>query len=130
MDQECRQCGRCCERWGWGQKGTAADLVPWIEGKRWDILVHVAVRLASGRWVRGDAIQGKDIPSVTRVSYWHEPSGLPLRSCPFLGRGEDGRAFCAIHAVRPSVCREYEPWNCTGDEFLQVRCPACREMMP
>jgi len=130
MVQYCKQCGRCCERWGWGQEGTADDLVPWVAGGRRDILVHVAVRLASGQWTRGDSIREEDISSVNRVLYWQDPDGRHLRSCPFLERRGDGLAACAIHSVRPGVCREYSPWNCTDGDYLQVKCPACNEMTP
>jgi Fe-S-cluster containining protein len=130
MEQVCRQCGRCCERWGWGQTGTVADLVPWIREGRDDILRHVSVRLASGRWVSGCTIREENLPSVTAVRYWQDLGGHPLRYCPFLQKRGEGLAFCAIHEVRPLVCREYAPWNCTGGEYMQVKCPACRDRMP
>lgn len=130
MVQDCRRCGRCCERWGWGQEGSAEDLVPWVAAGRKDILVHVNVQLSGGEWRRGDRLRSEEIPAVTRVRYWWDPGGRPLRTCPFLRMDSDGLASCAIHPVRPAVCREYSPWKCTGSEYLLVKCPACREMMP
>ena len=41
--QDCLQCGKCCEKWGWGQKGVIEDLVPWIDADRQDILQHVSL---------------------------------------------------------------------------------------
>ncbi|HRU79832.1 MAG TPA: YkgJ family cysteine cluster protein [Methanolinea sp.] len=130
MEQVCRQCGRCCERWGWGQPGTVTDLVPWVRAGREDILRHVSVRLSGGRWVSGDSLREGDLSSVVAVRYWQDTGGRPLRYCPFLGRRDDGLAYCAIHAVRPAVCREYAPWNCADGDYLQVKCPACRDRVP
>ena len=126
----CRQCGRCCERWGWGQKGTAEDLVLWIDAGRKDILNHVTVHLKDGRRAGGHEITGEDLPHISRVRFWQDPAGRPLRHCPFLRRIEDGRAFCGIHSLRPAVCREYAPWNCGDGDYAYVRCLACKDRMP
>lgn len=48
QDQDCLQCGRCCERWGWGQKGIVEDIIPWILQNRQDILQHVSVWFTDG----------------------------------------------------------------------------------
>lgn len=129
-DQICRQCGHCCERWGWGQKGTVGDILPWIEQVRKDILRHVTVYLENGRKTSGTAVAACDIPHIRKVRYWQDTDGRALRHCPFLGRAGNGKAFCRIHDVRPSVCREYAPWKCHDGEYQNVRCTACREMTP
>ncbi|MBP7121384.1 MAG: YkgJ family cysteine cluster protein [Methanolinea sp.] len=129
-EQICRQCGHCCERWGWGQKGTVDDLIPWIRQDKQDILQHVTVYLDSNRKVRGTDVAAGDLPYILKVWFWQDPSGRRLRYCPFLARREDGRAFCRIHDVRPAVCREYAPWNCSDGEYQNVRCQACREKTP
>lgn len=129
-EQVCRQCGHCCERWGWGQKGRMEDLVPWIADGRTDILQHVSVYLDGHRRVSGTDLMMPDIPHITGVRYWQDRSGNPLRYCPFFGRAADGKAFCGIHDVRPWICREYAPWNCTNGDYQHVRCRACREMTP
>ncbi|MDD1716603.1 MAG: YkgJ family cysteine cluster protein [Methanolinea sp.] len=129
-EQMCRQCGRCCERWGWGQKGTAGDLVPWIEADRQDILQHVTIYLKNGRKVSGTEISEEDIPDIMKVKFWQDPNGRPLRHCPFLRRSGDGKAFCGIHSARPAICREYAPWNCDDSDYQYVRCQACRDRMP
>ncbi|OPX73681.1 MAG: Flagellin N-methylase [Methanoregulaceae archaeon PtaB.Bin152] len=128
--QICRQCGHCCERWGWGQWGSPEDLRPWIEQDREEILQHVTVFLENGKKTSGTGIAPGDIPRIKRVRYWQDPSGRPLRHCPFLGRTADGKAFCRIHDVRPAVCREYAPWNCDNGDYQYVRCQACRERTP
>jgi Fe-S-cluster containining protein len=130
QEQICRQCGHCCERWGWGQKGTVQDILPWIAGDRKDILLYVTVHLENGRKASGSEITTADIPHIRKVRYWQDPSGRPLRHCPFLGRSGDGKAFCGIHDVRPAVCREYAPWNCNDSDYQYVKCQACREMTP
>ena len=61
-DQDCLQCGRCCERWGWGQKGINEDLVPWLENNRQDILQHVSICFADGTKVSGSALSIDDLP--------------------------------------------------------------------
>ncbi|HNQ30428.1 MAG: Flagellin N-methylase [Methanoregulaceae archaeon PtaB.Bin009] len=129
-EQICRQCGHCCERWGWGQSGSPADLRPWIEHGRKDILQHVTVYLDNGQKTSGTRITADDLPRITKVRYWQDPSGQPLRHCPFLGRSKDGKAFCGIHDLRPEVCRDYAPWNCGDGEYQNVRCLACRERTP
>lgn len=128
--QICQQCGHCCERWGWGQKGTVDDLIPWFQHERRDILQYVAVCLDSARTVNGSDIAAGDIPHIKKVRFWYDTSGRMLRYCPFLGRTQDRKAFCRIHDVRPAVCREYAPWNCSDSEYQNVRCQACREMTP
>jgi Fe-S-cluster containining protein len=129
-EQMCRQCGRCCERWGWGQKGTVEDLGPWIDANRQDILHHVTVHLKNGRKAGGHEMVKEDLPHVSGVRFWQDTAGRPLRHCPFLRRTADGKAFCGIHSVRPTVCREYAPWNCDDGDYQYVRCLACKDRMP
>ena len=83
-EQECLQCGQCCERWGWGQKGKPEDLVPWIAGNRHDILQHVSIRFADGRRASGTGIMLDDLPHISRISYWQDAAGRKMRRCPFL----------------------------------------------
>lgn len=127
--QECLQCGKCCERWGWGQKGIVEDLIPWIDEGRNDILQYVSIRLSDNRRIIGTAISPGDLSRITRISYWHDPDGKRLKECPFFGRSEDGKARCRIHAVKPRVCQEFTPWNWENNEFYG-NCPACREKTP
>ena len=74
-DQSCTQCGRCCEKWGWGQKGVIDDIIPWIQADRQDILQHVSLTLNGKRRCNGRDISKKDLPDVTRIDYWVDPGG-------------------------------------------------------
>ena len=127
--QDCIQCGICCERWGWNQKGIAGDLIPWIEQDRKDILRHVAIHFRDGRKTSGTDIRMQDLDRIARIYYWQEPSGKAMRKCPFFRRSEDGKAWCGIHTVKPRVCRDFTPWNWTNLEYYGS-CPACREKAP
>jgi Fe-S-cluster containining protein len=128
-DQDCLQCGKCCERWGWGQKGIVEDLIPWLEEHRRDILQHVSIRFSDRSSVSGITITAGDLPRITSIRYWQDTRGRALRHCPFFMRGDDGRALCAIHRVKPRVCREFTPWTWQNHEFFGS-CPACRDKAP
>lgn len=127
--QVCRQCGICCERWGWDQKGIIEDLLPWLENNRTDILQHVAIRLSDGSRVSGTGLTANDLPRIIRIYYWQDTSGRKMRECPFFRRDEEGRALCGIHDLKPRVCREFTPWTWQNHEFYG-NCPACREKAP
>jgi len=128
-DQDCLQCGICCERWGWGQKGIIEDLIPWLAAKRHDILRHVSIRLSDGRRVNGITLSAEDLPRITRISYWQDSSGRRMRECPFFTRSDEGKARCRIHDMKPAVCRAFTPWNWQNNDFYGS-CPACREKTP
>ena len=66
-DQVCLQCGKCCERWGWDQKGIVEDLIPWLEKSRTDILQHVTIRFSDGTRVSGSDITAGDLPRIVRI---------------------------------------------------------------
>ncbi len=125
-EQTCLRCGRCCERWGWGQKGIPEDLLPWLEHNRQDILSHVMVWLTGGRRVSGSDITPEDFPRIERIRYWQDSSGMEIHFCPFLKRSEDHKALCGIHACKPAVCRGFTPWTWQNHEFYG-NCSACRE---
>jgi Fe-S-cluster containining protein len=127
--QDCIQCGKCCERWGWNQKGVVEDLVPWVTSGRSDILRHVAIRFSDGSRVSGNRLSKSDLPRITSIRYWQDLSGRTLRKCPFFRRSEDGKAWCGIHDVKPLICRTFTPWNWKNNEFYGS-CPACREKSP
>lgn len=127
--QECLQCGRCCERWGWGQTGIPEDLIPWLDGDRQDILRHVTVWFSSGERGSGTDLTPERLVHVVRIRYWQAPDGTSLRNCPFFWRSGDGRSWCRIHALKPRVCREFTPWNWMNLEYYGS-CPACRDRAP
>ncbi len=129
VHQDCLQCGKCCQRWGWGQKGIVEDLIPWLEEDRRDILQHVEIRFTNGTRVSGREITPADLPRILSIRYWQDTGGRLLRECPFFSRDENGTALCAIHDVKPRVCREFTPWTWQNHEFYGS-CPACRDKNP
>ncbi|HNX17107.1 MAG TPA: hypothetical protein PKM50_02130 [Methanoregula sp.] len=128
-EQECRQCGRCCEKWGWGQKGIPEDLIPWIKAGRQDILVHVGITFAGWKKCNGTAISLADLPRVRRIDYWVSPEGRALSYCPFYFRAGDGKVYCRIHDTKPAVCIGFTPWNEVIRDYA-LNCPACRNTNP
>lgn len=125
-DQVCLQCGRCCERWGWGQKGLLSDLIPWLIADRKDILCHVMVWLEGGTRTNGEDVTHADLSRIIRVRYWQDAAGKELHNCPFLFRSDDGKAWCRINDCKPAVCREFTPWTWQNHEFYG-NCPACKD---
>ena len=131
-DQNCRQCGTCCEKWGWDQKGIIEDLVPWIIARRSDILRHVAIRFRNGRKCSGRKVSEitlDDLPAVAQISYWVDPDGRALHHCPFYFRKEDGKVYCRIHDTKPAVCIGFSPWAEVYHDY-GLNCPACRNSPP
>lgn len=132
IDQDCRQCGTCCEKWGWGQNGIVEDLVPWIRNGRSDILRHVSLMFRDGRWFSGAEtakITLGDLPDVVRIAYWVDPRGRTLRACPFYERRDDGKVYCRIHDTKPAVCIGFAPWDELYHDY-GLNCPACRTSAP
>jgi Fe-S-cluster containining protein len=128
-DQDCLQCGVCCEKWGWDQKGIPEDLVPWIRQGRTDILQHVSIRFLDGTLTTGLHITLEDLPRIVRIYYWISPANAKLKYCPFFWRKNDGKVYCRIHKVKPSVCIGFAPWAEVYHDY-GLNCPACREIAP
>jgi Fe-S-cluster containining protein len=128
-DQDCQQCGKCCEKWGWGQKGIIEDIIPWILENRQDILMHVSLKLSNGKWRNGQDISLQDLPDVVRIDYWVDPHGRALTYCPFFSRAADGKVYCKIHDTKPKVCIGFTPWS-EGIRDYALNCPACRNPAP
>jgi Fe-S-cluster containining protein len=83
----CLQCGRCCEAFGGHLHASDADLDRWRALGRADLLARVG---EVSRWI------------------WLEPgSGRLEERCPFLERTGPETARCAIHDVKPDICRAY-----------------------
>ena len=128
-EQDCLQCGKCCEKWGWGQKGVIEDLIPWISNGRRDILEHVGIRFADGKKSTGRNLFLTDLPFITRIDYWTDPDGRTITHCPFFWRDVDGKVYCKIHTTKPAVCIGFTPWN-EGIRDYALDCPACRNSVP
>lgn len=86
VNSGCYACGRCCEAFGAYLRASEADIARWRALGRTDILGHVG----ETGWL------------------WLDPeTGERLQQCPFLTRDDEERALCAIHAVKPNICRAY-----------------------
>ena len=127
--QDCLQCGKCCEKWGWGQKGVIEDLIPWILAKQQDILEHVRIRFANGKQCTGCTIPEDDLPNIVRIDYWTDSNGRTITYCPFFWRRDDGKVYCKIHNTKPRVCIGFTPWN-EGIRDYALECLACRNSSP
>lgn len=84
--KHCRGCGRCCEAFGGHLQASKADLERWRKLGREDLLR----RVSPIGWLWIDPATGEFEPS-----------------CPFLERTDPEHAFCAIHDIKPDVCRDY-----------------------
>jgi Fe-S-cluster containining protein len=82
----CRACGYCCELFGGYLHASTADLERWRQLGREDLLALVG----PSDWIWIDPQNGR--------------RGAP---CPFLQRTESQEARCAIHEVKPDMCRDY-----------------------
>lgn len=129
VKQDCLQCGRCCEKWGWDQKGIIEDIVLWITEDRRDILQYVGIRFTDGKRTTGRDLTPEDIPRIARIDYWVSPKGKKMRRCPFFFRTGDGKVSCRIHSAKPAVCRNFTPWNEEIRDYA-LNCPACRNNEP
>lgn len=110
-DQDCLQCGKCCEKWGWGQKDVIEDIIPWIMQGRKDILQHVGIRFNDGKQMNGQDISFEDLPHIAGIDYWISIKGWKIRHCPLFFRAEDGTVWCRIHDAKPKVCIRFNPRN-------------------
>ena len=81
----CLACGLCCELFGGYLHASSADLKRWRGLGRDDLLA--LVHPLGSIWVAADGRRGAP--------------------CPFLRRLESKEARCAIHAIKPDMCREY-----------------------
>lgn len=104
----CLQCGRCCESFGGHLHASRADLERWRELGREDLLRRVT---AIG-WL------------------WLDPeTGEMEERCPFLERTGPDTARCAIHDVKPDICRDYPTLahgrRCLRGVFLGVGAIVC-----
>jgi hypothetical protein len=91
----CRQCGRCCSRLTYHDGCSLDDYRRWQRLGRDDILGWVGTVHRDGRLV------------ACRI--WMQPgTNRYAPVCPWLKRtNEPQRYRCAIHNVRPAICRQY-----------------------
>ncbi|MDD1673874.1 MAG: hypothetical protein LUP99_05650, partial [Methanomicrobiales archaeon] len=86
----------------------------------------VSLAFSDGTWISANDISVADLSRIIGIHYWQDLKGKTLRTCPFFQRSADKKAWCAIHDCKPTVCREFTPWNWQNHEFAG-NCPTCRE---
>jgi Fe-S-cluster containining protein len=93
----CRQCGKCCRTLDYETGCDDLDIRRWQEMDRTDILAWVQCKNGAA-----------DISAGT-YRIWVDPNtGETARPCPWLIPCPDHDRFvCAIHDIKPEVCREY-----------------------
>jgi Fe-S-cluster containining protein len=84
--QGCMACGVCCEQFGGYLHASKADLERWQLLGRDDLLALVS----PFGWIWVDPLDGR--------------RGAP---CPFLQRIDEQVVCCAIHDIKPDMCRAY-----------------------
>lgn len=85
---ECLACGECCRAFSWHLKASPRDIERWQRLGRTDVLARVN-RLG---WL------------------WYDPdTGKRLGLCPYLVETAPDKAHCAIHDIKPDICRAYPP---------------------
>jgi len=66
----------------------------------------------------------EDLGDVAFAEMRDPATGGFVTVCPFLKRVDKTRYICAIHAIKPEMCRNYQPW--IWGETAFARCPALR----
>lgn len=91
----CTQCGRCCRMLNYHDGCSLTDYRRWQDLGRTDILDWVGTIRKNGR--------------VTACRIWVLPGTNQFaETCPWLKKSDDqDRYTCTIHAVRPTICRQY-----------------------
>lgn len=82
----CLQCGTCCEEFGWHLHASERDLQRWCEHGRQD-LVDGTNELG---WI-----------------WVHPVTKERLHRCPHIDRSDPEHVRCAIHEIKPDMCRDY-----------------------
>lgn len=82
----CRSCGLCCKSFGGTLKASPSDIARWQRMGRDDLLAQ-----------------------TTELGWlWRDPeTGNRGGACPYLKKTDDDRMICAIHDVKPDICRDY-----------------------
>ena len=121
-DDPCEQCGLCCRIFGPGIAPTPENVYRWIGDGRSDILRHFVALVDGGAPVRCTDLRPEDIGDVVAFEMRDPDTGRYVTVCPFLTRVSKSRYLCGIHAVKPEMCRHYQPWI-WGETFFN-RCQA------
>jgi Fe-S-cluster containining protein len=91
----CTRCGHCCRTLDYTNGCTVEDYRRWKASGREDILQWVGTVRRDGRVVACRIWMVPGTNQFAETCPWLKPDTIP------------GRTRCAIHAVRPMVCRHY-----------------------
>ena len=114
----CQRCGRCCRAAIELLHGdaTTRDVACWIGEGRYDIL----------EWVGPFMIPDSE---DAMFDIWVNLKTQDfVNRCPWLRKQKGADVYgCAIHDVKPAVCRE---WPSNIERGKKLGCPACQEKSP
>ncbi len=124
-DEPCEQCGICCRVFGPGITPTRENVYAWIEQGRMDILRWFVAFREHGAPLSCTQLSAEDLGDVISFEFRDPETGDYVTVCPFLRRVAKTRYLCGIHAVKPEMCRHYQPWVWGETHF--TRCPALKK---
>jgi Fe-S-cluster containining protein len=109
-DEPCEQCGVCCRIFGPGIAPTQANVYVWMEQGRTDILRWFVAFMEKGDPVSCADFPPENLGDVISFGMRNPDNGEYVTVCPFLRRVTKDRYLCGIHAVKPEMCCNYQPW--------------------
>ena len=95
MGELCTGCGKCCEKYGANLQADGEDIERW-KAEASEVIDYVAIFFRNTGHECGDL--------------WIDPNtGDEMTHCPWLVRDRRRKIpfRCAIHPMRPNVCRDY-----------------------
>jgi len=124
-DEPCDQCGLCCRIFGPGISPTPANVYLWMEQERTDILRWFVACMEDGTHRPCGSLAPADLGNVVSFGMRDPADGGYVTVCPFLRRVAKSRYLCGIHAVKPEMCCNYQPWL-WGETYFN-KCPALKK---
>lgn len=93
---KCKQCGKCCIKFGPELSISTEDILRWRKENRGDILAWVWIENGNSKYPVGDA--------------WFDPqTGSEVNECPWLSKLPSGKYLCKIYETRPQICKRFSP---------------------
>lgn len=109
-DEPCEQCGLCCRIFGPGIAPTAANVFLWMEEGRTDILRWFVAFVEGRPPIKCTDLAAANLADVVFFEMRDPETGGYVTVCPFLRRVSREQYLCGIHAVKPEMCGNYQPW--------------------
>ncbi|MFA5332088.1 MAG: YkgJ family cysteine cluster protein [Methanoregula sp.] len=106
----CEQCGLCCRIFGPGIAPTVQNIYVWMEQGRSDVLCWFMAFMEDRDPVNCADLRPEDLGSVAFIEMRDPHTGSYVTACPFLRRVAKDRYLCGIHAIKPDMCWNYQPW--------------------